>query len=115
MRGNVRSGREPNLSTASNRRKRGRPFFEEEYLSANDSEDDFEEHFKSTGGRSRHMHKKTSGRSVFTEDSGSYNEVRTSTRSVQKVSYAESEESEEHDDDIKRKRQKVWKYPCAHQ
>ncbi|XP_076930320.1 protein CHROMATIN REMODELING 5-like [Bidens hawaiensis] len=106
VRGNVRSGRVPNLSTASNRRKRGRTFFEEEYLSANDSEDDFEEHFKSTGGRSRHMHKKTSGRSVFAEDSGSYNEVRTSTRSVQKVSYAESEESEEQDDDIKRKRQK---------
>ncbi|KAF5767792.1 putative DNA helicase chromatin remodeling SNF2 family [Helianthus annuus] len=106
VRGNVKSGREPKLSTISNRRKRGRTIFEEEYSSANDSEDDFEDHFKSTGGRSRHIHKKTSGRSIFSKAPGSNNEVRTSTRSVQKVSYAESEESEENDEDIKRKRQK---------
>ncbi|KAI7751444.1 hypothetical protein M8C21_020384 [Ambrosia artemisiifolia] len=106
VRGNVKSGREPKLSTISNRRKRGRTYFEEEYSSGHDSEDDFEEHFRSTGGRSRHGYKKASGRSISTKASGRNNEVRTSTRSVQKVSYAESEESEEHDEDIKRKRQK---------
>ncbi|KAJ9542713.1 hypothetical protein OSB04_029219 [Centaurea solstitialis] len=105
-RGSVKSSSEPKLSTFSNRRKRGRTSFEEEYSSANDSEDDDEDDFKSTGRRSRHIRKKTGGRSISTKGSGSNNEVRTSTRSVRKVSYVESEESEEHDEDIKRKRQK---------
>ncbi|XP_023733259.1 protein CHROMATIN REMODELING 5 [Lactuca sativa] len=76
----------PSTSTSFGRRKRGRASFDEDDSSP---DDDLEEDFKSTRRKS-------------TKASGRMNEVRTSTRSVRKVSYVESE-SEEHDDDIKRK------------
>lgn len=83
------------------RRKRGRSrtsFDDEE--DPNDSDDYFEDDFKSTR-RSSHPRKDT------TKASGRFNEVRTSTRSVRKVSYVESDESEEHDEDAKKKTHKV--------
>ncbi|KAI7734217.1 hypothetical protein M8C21_029963 [Ambrosia artemisiifolia] len=93
-----KSGREPRPSTSLSRRKRGRTTFDDEE-EPNDSDDDIEEDFKSTR-RSSHPRKDT--RKAF----GRINEVRTSTRSVRKVSYVESDESEEHDEDIKRKTHK---------
>lgn len=98
-----RSGRKPTPSTSFSKKKRGRTSFDVEYSSQNDSEDDFEDGFKSR--RSSHPRKDTGGRSA-TKGSGRINEVRTSTRSVHKVSYVESE-SEEHDEDIKKKSHKV--------
>lgn len=96
-----RSGRKPTPSTSFSKKKRGRTSFDVEYSSQNDSDDDFEDGFKSR--RSSHPRKDT-GRSA-TKGSGRINEVRTSTRSVHKVSYVESE-SEEHDEDIKKKSHK---------
>ncbi|KAJ0726583.1 putative DNA helicase chromatin remodeling SNF2 family [Helianthus annuus] len=93
-----KSSREPKPSTFLSRRKRGRTSFDDEE-ELNDSDDDFEEDFKSTR-RKGHPRKDT------TKASGRINEVRTSTRSVRKVSYVESDESEEHDEDVKRKTHK---------
>nr|XP_043625233.1 protein CHROMATIN REMODELING 5 isoform X2 [Erigeron canadensis] len=95
--------REPKPSTSFSRRKRGRISYDEEESSANDSDDDIEEDFKSTRRRSSHPRKEIGGRSFSTKGSGKNNEVRTSTRSVRKVSYVESDESEDHGEDIKRK------------
>lgn len=83
------------------RQKRGRTSFDEEDSSAKDSQNESDEDFETISRRGVHARKSTGGRSTST--SSKSNEVRTSTRSVRKVSYAESEESEELDD-IKRKR-----------
>ncbi|XP_023732470.1 protein CHROMATIN REMODELING 5 [Lactuca sativa] len=101
-RSSSKSSREPKPSTSTSfsRRKRGRASFDEDDSSPDDDlDDDLEEDFKSTRRKSSHPRKDTS---FLTKGSGRINEVRTSTRSVRKVSYVESE-SEEHDDDIKRK------------
>lgn len=95
----LKSSREPKPSTSFSRRKRGRASFDDED-EPNDSDDDIEDYFKSSR-RSIHPRKDTA------KASGRINEVRTSTRSVRKVSYAESEESEEHDEDFKKKTHKV--------
>ncbi|KAI7983583.1 Protein CHROMATIN REMODELING 5 [Camellia lanceoleosa] len=87
----IKSTREHKSFTSSNRRKRGRMLFEEEDSSQYDQERCTSH--KSIGVRS-------------TSASGKNNEVRTSTRSVRKVSYAESEESEELDEGKKKKSQK---------
>ena len=58
--------------------------------------------------RGAHLRKGIGGRS--TSGSGKNNEVRTSSRSVRKVSYIESEESEEFDESKKKKSQKVRFY-----
>nr|GEV55510.1 protein chromatin remodeling 5-like isoform X1 [Tanacetum cinerariifolium] len=97
-----RFGRKPTPSTSFSKKKRGRTSFDVEYSSQNDSDDDFEDGFKTR--RSSHSRKDTGGRSA-TKGSGRINEVRTSTRSVHKVSYVESE-SDEHDEDIKKKSHK---------
>ena len=105
-RSSSKSSREPKPSTSTSfsRRKRGRASFDEDDSSPDDDlDDDLEEDFKSTRRKSSHPRKDTS---FLTKGSGRINEVRTSTRSVRKVSYVESE-SEEHDDDIKRKGHKV--------
>ncbi|KAL4590633.1 hypothetical protein LXL04_003570 [Taraxacum kok-saghyz] len=100
-----KTSREPKQSTSFGRRKRGRASFDEDESSPDDDlDDELEEDFKSTRRKSSHPRKDTGGRSVsvLTKGSGRTNEVRTSTRSVRKVSYVESE-SEENDEDIKRK------------
>ncbi|THG18520.1 hypothetical protein TEA_015218 [Camellia sinensis var. sinensis] len=101
----IKSTREHKSFTSSNRRKRGRMPFEEEDSSAKDSEDDSDDDFSSFTRRGAHPRKSIGVRS--TSASGKNNEVRTSTRSVRKVSYAESEESEELDEGKKKKSQKV--------
>lgn len=102
-RSSSKSSREPKPSTSFGRRKRGRASFDEDESSPDDDlDDDLEDDFKSTRRKSSHPRKDTGGRSVLTKGSGRINEVRTSTRSVRKVSYVESE-SEEHDEDIKKK------------
>ncbi|CAL5353953.1 unnamed protein product [Camellia sinensis] len=100
----IKSTREHKSFTSSNRRKRGRMLFEEEDSSAKDSEDDSDDDFSSMTRRGAHPRKSIGVRS--TSASGKNNEVRTSTRSVRKVSYAESEESEELDEGKKKKSQK---------
>ncbi|XP_028060234.1 protein CHROMATIN REMODELING 5 isoform X1 [Camellia sinensis] len=100
----IKSTREHKSFTSSNRRKRGRMPFEEEDSSAKDSEDDSDDDFSSFTRRGAHPRKSIGVRS--TSASGKNNEVRTSTRSVRKVSYAESEESEELDEGKKKKSQK---------
>lgn len=99
----VKSTREIKSFTSS-RRKRGRMSFEEDDLSAKDSEVDSDEDFRSMTRRGGHLRKSIGGRSTYA--SGKYNEVRTSSRSVRKVSYVESEESEELDESKKKKSQK---------
>ncbi|KAK9053416.1 hypothetical protein SSX86_030050 [Deinandra increscens subsp. villosa] len=91
-----KSSRELKPSTSLSRRKRGRTSFDDEE-EQNDSDDDVEDDLKYTR-RSSHSRKDTSKTS-----SGRINEVRSSTRSVRKVSYAESDGSEERDEDVKRK------------
>ena len=104
----VKSTREIKPFASSGRRKRGRISFEEEYSSAKDSEIDSDEDFRSLTGKGAHLRKSIGGRS--TSGSGKNNEVRTSCRSVRKVSYVESEESEEFDESKKKKSQKVRFY-----
>ncbi|PSR90154.1 Protein CHROMATIN REMODELING like [Actinidia chinensis var. chinensis] len=101
---NVKSTREIKPFTSSSRRKRGRVSFEEEYSSAKDSDIDSDEDFRSMTRRGTHLRKGIGGRS--SSGGGKNNEVRTSSRSVRKVSYIESEESEEFDESKKKKSQK---------
>lgn len=96
-----KSTRELKSSTTSNRRRRGRVSFEDEDSSTKDSESDTDEDFKSTR-RGINLRKNNGGRSTSTRN----NEVRTSSRSVRKVSYVESDGSEEVDEGNKKKSQK---------
>ncbi|KAM7497109.1 hypothetical protein LguiA_021523 [Lonicera macranthoides] len=89
-----------------NRRKRGRTSFDEENSSAKDSENDSDEDFKKLTRRGGNLSRKNGGRSTNTKSSGRNNDVRTSTRSVRKVSYVESDDSEEIDDAKNKKNQK---------
>lgn len=107
VRNGSKSSRESKPSTSFSRRKRGRTSFDYSDTSPYESDDDIEDDFKSTRRRSSNLRKDTGGRSIPTKGSGRSNEVRTSTRSVRKVSYVESEDSEEHDVDIKKKGSKV--------
>lgn len=73
-----------------------------------ESENDSDEDFKSMTRRGAPLRKSKGGLSSSTTNFvGRNSELRTSTRSVRKVSYAESEESEEIDEGKKKKSQKV--------
>ncbi|XP_057954932.1 protein CHROMATIN REMODELING 5 [Malania oleifera] len=103
----VKSGREHKPFPALARRKRGRVSFDEEDFSAKDSESDSDDDFKSLTRRGAHLRKSNGVRSTaLASTSGRNNEVRTSSRSVRKVSYVESEESEDYDEGKKKKCQK---------
>ena len=102
---NTKSARERKPLLASSRQKRGK--FEEEEYSAEDSGSDSDEDFKSMTRRGSHIRKSNARSTMLTSISGRNNEVRTSSRSVRKVSYVESEESEEIDEGKKKKSQKV--------
>lgn len=67
-----------------------------------DSAGDSVEGFKSSGKTGTHLRKNSGRCSVTSGVSGRRNEVRTSSRSVRKVSYVESEESEEFDEGKKK-------------
>ena len=98
-------------SSVYSRRKRGKIFSDEEFSSGKVSEDDTDGDFDHKTRRSLKVHGKVGGRSTMFENVNSHNsELRTSGRSVKKISYAESEESEDNDEERANKSQKVWFY-----
>ncbi|URE26393.1 DUF4208 domain containing protein [Musa troglodytarum] len=90
------------------RRKRGRTFSDEEYHSSgNDLEEDSEEDFSRKARNSSQSRKRGGGNSTMTANTNLISsELRTSGRLVKKVSYAESEESEDVDEEKSNKFQK---------
>ncbi|CAA3031734.1 CHROMATIN REMODELING 5 isoform X1 [Olea europaea subsp. europaea] len=113
---NLKSAREPKSLAAHTRQRRGRTLFEEEEeegggegneLSVEDLEDDSEEDFKSKRRKDAHVYRKNVGWSASVNVSRRNNELRTSGRSVRKVSYVESDESEDLDEGKKKKNLKI--------
>ena len=103
----VKSTRERKSYQGYGRQRRGKSSLEDDESSAEGSESDSDEGFKSTRRKGAHL-RKSSGRSTLsTNVTGRNSEVRTSSRSVRKVSYVESEESEDVDESKKKKSQKV--------
>ncbi|KAK3032361.1 hypothetical protein RJ639_037079, partial [Escallonia herrerae] len=102
----VKSTRELQSFASCSRRRRGRTSVEEEDSSAKDSDNDSDDDFRSMTKRGTHHHRSNGGRSTSTNVSRRNNDIRSSSRSVRKVSYAESEESEELDEGRKKKSQK---------
>lgn len=100
----VKLKRERKSYIGSSRQRRRKSSFDDDESSANDSECDSDEGFKSTRRKGAHI-RKSNGRT--TDVSGRNGEVRASTRSVRKVSYVESEGSDEADEGKKKKSQKV--------
>lgn len=98
----VKSTRERKSYHATSRQRRGKSSFDDEESSAEESESESDEDFKSTKRKGVHL-RKSNGRKNVTGRNG---EVRTSTRSVRKVSYVESEGSDEVDEGKKKKSQK---------
>lgn len=98
----VKPTRERKSHHASTRQRRGKSSFDDEESSAEDSVSDSDEEFKSMR-RKGHLRKNTGRKNV----TGRNGEVRTSTRSIRKVSYVESEGSDEADEGKKKKSQKV--------
>lgn len=103
---NIRSTRDHKSYRASSRQRRTKSSFEEEESSAEDSDNDSDEAFKSMTRRGVNLRKNGGRSTVSTNKSGRNSEVRTSSRSVRKVSYVESEESEGADEGKKKKGQK---------
>ncbi|KAJ6345324.1 hypothetical protein OIU78_008069, partial [Salix suchowensis] len=85
-------------------KREGKHQFEEDEYSAEDSDSD--EDFKNMIQRGAHLRKSNARSSMSTKNGGRNNEVRTSSRSVRKVSYVESDESEEIGEGKKKKAQK---------
>ncbi|CAA0813205.1 Protein CHROMATIN REMODELING 5 [Striga hermonthica] len=95
---NLKPNKELKSIASSTRRKNGRAFFEEdEEESSAESENGSDEEFRSTR-RGGPVRKKNGGRSASMNVSSWNNELRTSGRSVRKVSYVESDESEDIDE-----------------
>lgn len=92
---------------SSSRQRRGKPSFEEDDYSAEDSDSESDEDFKSITRRGAQLRKGNARSTMSTKISGQNSEVRTSSRSVRKVSYVESDGSEELDEGKKKKPQKV--------
>lgn len=104
---NIKSTRERKVYAASGRQRRVKSSFEDNESTTEDSDSDGDEDFKSTKKRSVHVRKNNGRSSAATGFSSRNSEVRTSSRTVRKVSYVESEESEEADEAKKKKSQKV--------
>ncbi|XP_027343155.1 protein CHROMATIN REMODELING 5-like [Abrus precatorius] len=102
----VRSSRDCKI--ASSRQRRVKSSFEDEVdeSPANDSDSESDEDFKSMKKRGLHVRKNNSRSAATSSFSMRNSEVRTSSRTVRKVSYVESEESEEADEGKKKKYQK---------
>ncbi|XP_042379189.1 protein CHROMATIN REMODELING 5-like [Zingiber officinale] len=83
-------------SSINTRRKRARTLSDDEFSSGKDSEQDSDQAFNQKTSKSSHLHKRARGLSDLAANSN-YNssELRTSGRLVKKVSYAESEESDD--------------------
>ncbi|XP_024019941.1 protein CHROMATIN REMODELING 5 isoform X1 [Morus notabilis] len=102
----VKSTREHKSFQGYGRQRRGKSSFGDDESSAEDSDSDSDEGFKSTRKKGVNL-RKNSGRSTLsTTLTGRNSEVRTSSRSVRKVSYVESDESEDVDESMKKKSQK---------
>lgn len=107
----VKSTKERKFYHGTGRPRRGKSSFEDDESSAEDSESDSEEGFKSTRRKGAQVRKSNGRCGSSTNVSRRNNEVRTSSRSVRKVSYVESEESEEVEE-TKKKSQKVSLLLC---
>ncbi|WOL00553.1 protein CHROMATIN REMODELING 5 [Canna indica] len=82
-------------SSLNIRRKRGRALSEDEYSSGRDSEQDTDEDFHKARKPSK-FHKRDGGHNIMSANTNfNSSELRTSGRVVRKISYAESEESED--------------------
>ncbi|KAK1402796.1 Chromatin remodeling 5 [Heracleum sosnowskyi] len=89
--------------TSSSQRKRGGILLEDDESSARDSDNDSDEGFSGRTRRGANLRKTSVARATSTYVSSRGRETRTSSRSVRKVSYAESDESEGHDESKKSK------------
>ncbi|KAM7273611.1 hypothetical protein ACFE04_028275 [Oxalis oulophora] len=92
---NVKTTKERRSVQVSTRQKRGKASYEEEDYSAEESESNSDEEFKNMSRRGTHL-RKSNARSTLSTNNvyGRNNEVRTSTRAVRKVSYIESDGSD---------------------
>ncbi|GLJ30893.1 hypothetical protein SUGI_0614590 [Cryptomeria japonica] len=104
----AQSGRGTHFFSGSTRPKRGRKASEEDESSAQDTDKDSDEDFHRPSVKVATLNKKSGIRQT---SSGSKvirsNELRTSTRSVRKISYAESEESADEEEERAKKRVKI--------
>lgn len=89
--------RESKSLSAHTRQKTGKTYWEDEDSSGKDSENESDDDFKSSGARGGiNFRKSNSSRSTMSANVTNQNgEVRSSSRSMRKISYAESEESED--------------------
>lgn len=83
---------------------------EDDESSARDSDNDSDEGFSGRTRRGANPRKKNVAHATSTYISSRGRETRTSSRSVRKVSYAESEESEGHEESKKTKSLKVCSF-----
>ncbi|KAL5565845.1 hypothetical protein UlMin_029009 [Ulmus minor] len=97
----VKSTRERKSFHGSTRQRRGKASFEDDE-SSEDSESDSDEGFKSMRKKGAHTRKNIGRSALSTYVSGRNNDVRTSSRSVRKVSYVESDGSEDIDESKKK-------------
>ncbi|XP_072983025.1 protein CHROMATIN REMODELING 5 isoform X2 [Typha latifolia] len=94
-------------SSVHGRRKRGRSFSDEESLSGEESDHDSDEDLYHKPKRMLQQRKKNVSRTDVSLNANSHgSELRTSGRSVRKISYAESEESEDAGEEKLNKSQK---------
>lgn len=103
-----KGGRPARERKASIRPKQTKTSFEEDEYSAEYSDSENDEDFKSMTRRGAHI-RKSNARSTMSTDTGRNSEARESTRSVRsvrKVSYVESDESEDIDEGKKKKSHK---------
>ncbi|XP_051120331.1 protein CHROMATIN REMODELING 5 isoform X2 [Andrographis paniculata] len=100
---NLKSSREFKPVASSTRPRKARTYFEdyEESSLAEDSENGSDEDFRRPKNGAQ-FQRKTGGRSTSVKVPSRNNELRTSGRSVRKVSYVESDESEDLDEGKKR-------------
>lgn len=102
----LHSGKEAKI--VSTRQKRGRIISDEEESSAQDTDEDSDEDFNRQSRKVTSLHKKGGSRqNAFGNKDVRSSELRTSRRSVRKISYAESEESEDEEEERAKKRVKV--------
>ncbi|XP_061342770.1 protein CHROMATIN REMODELING 5-like isoform X2 [Gastrolobium bilobum] len=102
----IKSTRDRKAYAASGRQRRVKSSFEDNESTAEDSDSDSDEDFKRPKKRGVHVRKNNGRSSAATSFSMRNSEVRTSSRTVRKASYVESEESEEADEGKKKKSQR---------
>ena len=112
VRKNIKSTRDRKACVASSRQRRLKSSFEDNESTTEDSDSVSDDDFKSTRKRSFNVRKNNSRFSVTTSFSAHNSDVRTSSRAVRKISYVESDGSEEADDGKKKKSQKVNPTSC---